>query len=55
MSIKDYLKNHKEMLNEMNSDEYTIGSKVKDEIIYIYPDLKTQLKYAKILAKTYKN
>ena len=55
MSIKKYLKDQREMINEMNSDEYTIGSKIKDEIMYIYPDLKTQLKHAKALAKTYKN
>lgn len=55
ISIKKYLKDQKEMINEMNSDEYTIGSKIKDEIMYIYPDLKTQLKQAKALSKTYKN
>lgn len=54
ISIKKYLKEQQEMINEMNSDEYTIGSKIKDEIIYLYSDLETQLKYAKKLAKTYK-
>ena len=55
ISIKKYLKDQKEMINEMNSDEYTIGSKIKGEIMYAYPNLETQLKHAKALAKTYKN
>ena len=54
ISTKKYLKQQKEMINEMNSEEYIIGSQIKDKIIYMYPDLETQLKNAKLLAKTYK-
>ena len=54
ISTKKYLIQQKEMINEMNSEEYIIGSQIKDKIIYMYPDLETQLKNARLLAKTYK-
>lgn len=54
ISIKDYLKDHCEMINEMNSEEYTIASKIKDKIIYKYNDLDKQLECAKKLVKIYK-
>lgn len=54
ISAKDYEKNLKETINEINTEEYIIGKKIAEELIYKHDDIKLLNEKAKELVRKYK-